>query len=225
MIELSNQLLLTAESTVRHRAIHEAQFRRCRIKIAILALALFHSTAAQAQGSITPPRGSDILLDGKCVDDEWSDAKTVASNQGHSIRIKRSDRYLFMCIIYPENASGTFEGYLVSEKQPIPLNIHVSAKIGDREWQGDKWPKWDWWAAEGWWSTPSRYNSAQEGERRFLRNPAREIQFDLDHFGRSGWKIMFDLYYGQNVDGTYGLVPLPAGAKFNDQSSWFELNL
>lgn len=194
------------------------------MKIAILASFPFLLASVQAQSEITPPMGSEILLDGKCADDEWKDAKTIASNQGHSIRIKRSERYLYMCIVYPEDARGTFEGYLVTEKQPTPLNIHVSAKIGDREWQGDKWPEWDWWAAEGWWSTPQRYNSVAEGERRFLSPPAREIQFDLDYFGRTGWKIMFDVYYGRNDDGTYGMVPLPAGAKFTDQSSWFELN-
>ena len=194
------------------------------MKISILTSIPFLLAPAQAQSEITPPMGSEILLDGKCADDEWDDAKTIASNQGHSIRIKRSDRYLFMCIDYPEDARGSFEGYLVTEKQTTPLNIHVSAKIGDREWQGSEWPKWNWWAAKGWWSTPARYNSFREGERRFLKPSAREIQFDLNHFGRTGWKIMFDVYYGRNDDGTYGTVPLPIEAKFADQHSWFDLD-
>jgi hypothetical protein len=194
------------------------------VKIAILASIPFIFAAGQAQAEITPPIGSEILLDGTCADDEWNDAKSIASNQGHTIRVKRSDRYLFMCITYPENSHGVFEGYLVSENQPKPLNIHVSAKVGDREWQDDKWPEWEWWAAQGWWSNAARYNSTEEGERRFLRTPAREIQFDLDHFGRAGWRIMFDLYYGQNDDGSNRTVPLPAGAKFTDQNSWFELS-
>lgn len=167
--------------------------------------------------------GSEILLDGKCADDEWFDAKTVASNQGHSIRIKRSDRYLFMCVTYPEDSRGVIDGYLVSEKQPTPLHFHVSAKVGDREWQGNEWSEREWWAAEGWWGTAARYNSFREGEPRFLRTPAREIQFDLDHFGRNGWKLMFDFYYGPQDDGTDKTVPLPAGATFTDQQSWFEL--
>jgi hypothetical protein len=194
------------------------------MKIGILASILFFFAVGQTHAEITPPIGSGILLDGRCTDDEWNDAKTIASNQGHSIRMKRSDRYLFMCITYPEDSLGTIEGYLVSENQPTPLNIHVSAKIGDREWQGDEWSERVWWAAEGWWSNPSRYNSVQEGERRFLRTPEREIQFDLDYFGRTGWKLMFDFYYGRNEDGTYDTVSLPAEAKFTDQNSWFELS-
>lgn len=193
------------------------------MKIAVLAALPLLIAPAQAQSAITPPKGSEILLDGKCADNEWSDATTIGSNRGHSIRVKRSNRYLYMCITYPEDATGTFEGYLVTKKQPTPLNFHVSAKIGDREWKDDGWPIWEWWAAEGWWSTPARYNSFREGERRFLRTPAREIQFDLDYFGRSGWKIMIDLYYGRDRYGTPGTVTLPANAKFTNQSSWFTL--
>ncbi|MEL6870910.1 MAG: hypothetical protein AAFO81_14010 [Pseudomonadota bacterium] len=190
----------------------------------LISICLFVAVV-QAHAQVTPPMGSEILLDGKCSDDEWLDAKTIASNQGHSIRMKRSERYLYLCITYPEDAGGTFEGYLVTDAQRTPLNIHVSAKIGEREWQGEDWPEWDWWNAQGWWSTPVRYNSFEAGERRFLRTPAREIQFDLNHFGRSGWRLMFDVYYGRNDDGTYRTVPLPAGATFADESTWFEFRL
>lgn len=192
--------------------------------IKIIGLTIASGLFATSAAAISPPSGAPILMDGRCETSEWADAALVSSTQGHTLRIKKSDRYLMMCITYPEDGRGTFEGYLVTDKQKTPLNIHVSAKVGDREWSPSGWPEFEWWAAEGWWSNPVRFNSAEEEETRFLPSPAREVQFDLDHFGRDGWRIMFDVYYGRRDDGTYDTVALPADADFEDQESWISLD-
>ncbi len=181
------------------------------------------AAAAPAHAAIEPPFGAPILMDGKCDDSEWRDAMEAAVAPGHVLRVKRTERYVFMCITYPDDSFGTLEGYVTTARQTTPLNIHVSAKVGDRLWTEEGWPRFEWWAAEGWWSNAVRYNSFEDGEQRFLGAPAREIQFDLDHFGREDWRIMFDMYYGRRDDGTYDTVPLPVGSTFEDPASWLEL--
>ena len=114
----------------------------------------FLFAAAQAKAKSRRQWGRRFSLMVNALTTNGGDAKTLASNQGHSIRIKRSDRYLFMCVTYPEDSRGVIDGYLVSEKQPTPLHFHVSAKVGDREWQDNEWSEREWWAAEGWGVVP-----------------------------------------------------------------------
>jgi len=46
----------------------------------------------------------------------------------------------------------------------------------------------------------------------------RELQFDLDHFGRNGWKLMFELH----SDGPRPIY-LPDSARFETQATWIPM--
>ena len=97
------------------------------------------------------------------------------------------------------------------------LNLHASAKLGERTGNNPAWPDWRWWNNEGWSANVARFN-AFEGER-FLPDVAKEFQIALTRLPAPGFRLSLDL---ETPGGTE--QPLTAGSRA-DGLHWCSVHL
>lgn len=97
---------------------------------------------------LSVPRGKHILVDGRLEAKEWSDARRVASPTA-TVHVKRDDKYLYVAV---ERAAGAFsvDLYFDHGGGGEILNLHASAKLGERSGTMGAMPEWTWWNNRQW---------------------------------------------------------------------------
>lgn len=185
--------------------------------LVIAGLWLLAATASAAQSRQTP---AYPLLDGAC--DEYpalAQAKYEVSDD-ITLYLFQDRDYVWLCYTLPENSFGMADLVVDAPALDAPLNLHVSAQLG--EWPAGK-PEAapasadsaQWWNHRGWTGATVRFNGAKAelddaGKPRvdynFRLSPARELQLSKQRFGRGQWRWHIDI---RNVaDGKGGQASL-----------------
>ncbi|HJU55467.1 MAG TPA: hypothetical protein VJ715_12875 [Pyrinomonadaceae bacterium] len=187
----------------------------------LVALA-FVSVCAMAQRSFgeEPP-----LVDGSCEEYARLRAKRVAVSKDVELHVYQDKHYVWMCYSYPEGSFGTVDVKLKTAALPAPLNLHVSAQLG--EWPADK-PELApqnaeselWWNAVGWTANPVWINgmdrSGEKPRYRFKNAKARELQLSKRRFGRGAWSFSMEIRSIKGGDGKlYDVVFPKAGESYS----------
>lgn len=92
---------------------------------------------------IDVPVGAPVTLDGSFAPAEWDDAARVPLGDGFTLHLKRHGGDLLLAIRYPAPAAAGVDLF-VDTAQGGLLNLHASARIGERLPQGGGWPPWAW---------------------------------------------------------------------------------
>lgn len=169
--------------------------------------------------SLVVPRGERILVDGRVDPAEWSKAGSLsipAQPVPFVLRYQRDEKYLYLALEIPPPPSPFGLDLYVDRGGAGPLlNLHASAKLGEREGAIGRWPDWVWWNNRGWIANVGRIDTFEP--RRFVPDGAKELQIELDRLGSGKTSLSFDVYLGAEA------TALPAEGKERHGRRWLEL--
>jgi hypothetical protein len=150
------------------------------------------SSPATAKGKPSYP-----LLDGRC--DEYpaiaQERHRIAA--GIELFLFQDPDYLWLCFTLPPDAFGATDVVVAAPGLSEPLNLHVSAQLG--EWvaarpeaapgdvSSDRW-----WNQRGWTAMPVPFNGVTDdagSSFKFKPTPGRELQLGKRRFGRGPWRL------------------------------------
>jgi len=163
--------------------------------------------------------GQYPLLDGRCDEYRGIGAEVVAEGENISVLLFQDANYVWMCYTLPDDSYGTLDLVVDSPGLAGPVNLHVSAQLG--EWrvghpedvpqsaESDRW-----WNVHGWWSNAVSWNGTQktdDGPRpNFRATEGRELQLSKTRFGRGSWRLTFMIGSVRNADAELEQISLPS---------------
>jgi hypothetical protein len=161
-----------SETTAESRSFFKTKnMRTIKFVLLLLALATIHSRVG-AQETVVPKSAcKPVLIDGKIASDEWQDAMSFAVDTSTTLMLKSTDEYLFVAILAPPGKTVIVDIYILNNGHI--LNLHASAKLGQRVFNGT-WQEWSWWNNAQWVANTSRPTRFDKPE--FLEESAREFQ-------------------------------------------------
>jgi hypothetical protein len=148
------------------------------------------------------PAGRAALADGRLEPGEWADARELAAAPDVRLYLKHDDEFLYLAVVRAQPAFFGVNLYLGVAETADYLNLHASAKLGERRGRAGAWPEWDWWNNEGWAANLTRGVSFEE--RRFLPDTAKEFQIRLRRLPGREFALSLDL---ETADGATSLLP------------------
>lgn len=161
---------------------------------------------------------ASVMIDGRFGKGEWRGATRLPVNDSVSLLVKQDEENLYLCLraATPQPALVMVDLYLAHSGGL--LNLHASAKLGERSWNGTSYGDWVWWNNDGWQANVARIDKIEE--RKFLRDEAKEFQLRKARFKDKQLALMFDISYPPSMAMTY-----PAAADTADRKGWLLLEL
>jgi hypothetical protein len=161
------------------------------------ALILFFLAPLTAAAAPSAP-----LVDGDCS--EYPSLAEQTHELPHQVRLylAQDADNVWLCYSLPEDSFGTLDLELSAPGLATPLNLHISAQLG--EWyvnDPDSAPQTSdsdrWWRVTGWWGNAVSFNGMQgEGDQvrpQFMPSTGRELQLDKARFGQGEWRLRFNI--------------------------------
>lgn len=147
-----------------------------------------------------PAVAAEPMLDGSCAEHLELADSTYEINERMTLYISEREDHVWLCYTVPEGQMGMLDLTVDSPGLERPLNLHVSAQLGE-------WPAGDpgavpsvpedprWWNVAGWHANTLRFRGARETEQGrypvFRSAPGREMQLAKSRFGTGEWKLVF----------------------------------
>jgi hypothetical protein len=187
------------------------------------ALALFGALTMQAPPSLpVPATNAPSLLDGRCEGDEWRNASRTTIRDGIELLLQQNATQVMLCVPLPPDSYGTMDLYVGSRSVPLPINLHASAQVGERQQTASGWPDWVFGNQRGWYSPPVALarSAVVDGKAQltFGAVAAREVVIDKEKFGGGPWRMMIEIRaLGADKKGS---AQFPAGASSTDSAGW-----
>ncbi len=163
------------------------------------------NSSSNGDSSIAPP-----IVDGKYSDYIKLGVKPMALSDDVNLYIYQNEHYVWLAYNYPEGSYGTLDLEIDTDSLEKPLNLHVSAQMGEwevgNELQEPKVSDSDlWWETEGWISNVVWLNgmdrSGDEPQINFKNAECRELQISKTKFGKGTWKLKFNIRAIVGADG------------------------
>lgn len=92
---------------------------------------------------ILVPAGTAVTLDGRFAPAEWDDSAGAPLGDGFTLHVKRHGPDLLLAIRYPAPAAAGVDLFVETAEGGL-LNLHASARLGERLAGGGGWPPWAW---------------------------------------------------------------------------------
>ncbi|MDB5367540.1 MAG: hypothetical protein JWM77_3467 [Rhodospirillales bacterium] len=163
----------------------------------LVATSLAAPTGPARATELTAGVAQTVLLDGRCEAAEWARAARLDLGSGASLLVQEDADHVFVCVRGPAGGLNTLDLYLVTDRAPVPVDLHVSAQVGERTLTQSGWPDWQWRNQTGWYGTPVPFAGMTdlEGAPRpaFARDTDRELQLSKARFGPLPWRIRVDV--------------------------------
>jgi hypothetical protein len=162
--------------------------------------------AAQATVSrpLAIPAGRPVLVDGRVEPGEWWDARELAAAPDVRLYLKHDSQFLYVAVVRAQPALFGVNLYIGTDTAADYLNLHASAKLGERRGRGGAWPDWAWWNNDGWAANVARGVTFET--RRFLPDTAKEFQIRLARLPGREFTLSVD------IETNHGAAPLLAAA-------------
>lgn len=178
----------------------------------LVALAVLSSCKNKAD-SLPPP-----MVDGKLDDFKQLKIEPISISENVDLYIYQDDFFVWLGYDYPEGSYGTLDLQIDTDNFEKPINLHVSAQLGEwevgNESQQPQTSTSDlWWEFKGWTANEVWMNGIdRSGERanpKFKNAQAREIQLSKQRFGKGTWKLKFNIRAIKNQDGVLDAINFP----------------
>lgn len=180
-------------------------------------LILLPLTPASAQEVEIPLSKVSVLLDGKFSENEWLEARVIMVNDSLMLYLKQDSEYLYWCL-RNKSLTPSLPGVDFYLSHPGgSINLHASAKLGERQLSNGTYGDWRWWNNSDWAANVSRFNSF-EGQR-FLKDEAKEFQVRKSRLPAPSLRMMFQL------DQPVKPPAFPLGAVPEDPHKWLILKI
>lgn len=170
-----------------------------------------------------PLTGQPVMLDGLCPDVEWRLAKRIDLGGGVTLMAQADSFTVTFCVVLPPESAGAMDLYVDGLIDP-PVDLHLSAQVGERTMSGGAWPEWAGFGNHaGWYGPPVRFDVTGRtglGETTVVFQPSatREIQLSTARFGEGPWRMMFQLH--AVGPGRANEVVWPKGAQADNPETW-----
>lgn len=160
------------------------------------------------------------MVDGDCGEYAALGAQRETIVDGVTLHVHQDRDHVWLCYTVPDGSFGLLDLRIESDALPEPVNVHVSAKLG--EWPADR-PELApqgpdsplWWNHRGWTAHWIAYDGvdrdAAPPRPRWRLGGAREVQLFRARFGAGEWRLAFDIQRIRGADGTDSNVRFPAG--------------
>lgn len=157
-----------------------------------------------------PHRKAPPLVDGSCAEYEDLSARSINISDDVTLNLYQDDHYVWLCYCYPEGSYGILDMEIASPGLTEPLNLHVSAQLGEWPLDNPELQPQDaqsdlWWNHKGWTANevwPNGMDRSGETARPLFKNAlARELQMSKDRFGRGEWKLKLSINAVQTDSG------------------------
>ncbi|HSQ23213.1 MAG TPA: hypothetical protein VLN44_02325 [Pyrinomonadaceae bacterium] len=190
--------------------------RIARLVAFTIALGVVVFATARATPPIAIPKGKHILVDGMLGPGEWADARRIPASDSVTIYLKRDASYLYVAV---EPAGGAFsvDLYFDPGNGASILDLHASAKLGERKGSFGQWPEWDWWNNRGWAANVVRVANFEP--RTFLVDNAKEYQIEIQRLGARRFWLSADVQTGEKTR------TIPSDGTERHGRRWLELRL
>lgn len=162
------------------------------------------------------------MIDGLLSNGEWNKAARVEVPGIARLYFQRSTEFVYIAVEYTHSPSGIVDLYLSPAEGEI-LDLHASAKLGERPMHDGKFPDWVWWNNRDWVANVSRVDSFEK--RTFLPAPVREYQIRRSRFPSAVWRLHFELTAMGDNNQTQSVTVFPTGTLDNSSAGWLVLNL
>lgn len=143
----------------------------------------------------------------------------VAEGGGIPVFLFQDAHYVWLCYALPDESYGTLDLVVDSPKLAEPINLHVSAQLGEwpaghpgeapQEAESDRW-----WKVHGWWSNAVSWNGVRETDQgpraNFRASEGRELQLSKTRFGSGTWRLRFSIDNVRNADAGMKQVVIPS---------------
>jgi hypothetical protein len=160
----------------------------------VLVAALVFASAQAAE--LTAGVAHVVLLDGRCETTEWARAGRLDLGAGATLLVQEDADHVFVCVRGPPGGLNMLDLYLVSDRVATPVDLHVSAQVGERTLTQTGWPDWTWRNQAGWYGTPVPFaGMTTDGRPDFARDTDRELQLSKARFGALPWRIRVDVQF------------------------------
>ena len=108
--------------------------------------------------TLAVPKGRAILVDGEIGGREWSGAGRLGLADSLTLHVQQTDDYVYLAVQPARPVFLAVDLYLQPASGP-EINLHASAKLGERFREEGKWPAWKWWNHHGWTANFARATS------------------------------------------------------------------
>ena len=170
---------------------------------------------------VVPERSRAVMVDGKLSPGEWNDAAQFPLGNLARAYVKQSNDYVWMAVQCLTCDMFALDFYVQPADGSL-YDLHSSAKIGERKFQGNSWAEpWVCWNNEGWTANWSRVDSFEL--RTFLPQNFREYQISLQRFAGETWRVMFELRLP--AEPQWQTLAFPERAHNNSTPQWMILQL
>lgn len=161
---------------------------------------------------------TSVMIDGRISPGEWSNALAFRVNDSTTLFVKQDKQNIFICVYVAaaRPALVMVDLYITDGKELV--NLHSSAKLGERTFDSDTYGEYSWWNNDAWTATIARLDKIEE--RRFLRDDAKEFQLSKVRFDSKEFRLMFDISYPVNFK-----MHFPIDATNDFSKKWIQLKL
>lgn len=165
------------------------------------------------------PKGNNILIDGKIYPEEWDDARKIQISDSVNLYFKSDKNYIYIATQKTGDGGCVADLYYVDDGKMV--NLHASAKLGQRNFVAGKWEEWTWWNNSLWAANVSRFDSFQT--RTFLTESAREFQIDKKMFSEKRTKLFFEITAFKS-GGENTVIKYPADGNRDKTDQWLNVS-
>jgi len=185
------------------------------LALILLVVPAFSYGQSAGHSLLTVPKGRLVMLDGRVEPDEWKDAREVRVSPSVLVYLKQDSEYLYVAVKPAKPRVFGVNLYFDNGDRRGQLNLHASAKLGERYGRSANWPEWKWWNNRGWAANVGRVDSFEQ--RSFLPDEAKEFQISLGRIRGTLLAIRLDI---ESVQGT---EEMPEEGAIRDTRHWLDL--
>lgn len=177
-----------------------------------------HSLAAAA--ALTPP---PPMVDGDCNEYAALGAHQQVVDESVTLSVYQDRHYVWICYTLPAHSFGLLDMRVEGDALPKPVNLHVSAQLG--EWPADEPdavpqdPDSDtWWRTHGWVANWQWFHgvdtSGATPRARFVFARGRELQLSRERFGDGPIHLVLDIARIRRADGSEYTLRIPGTGRY-----------
>ena len=163
------------------------------------------------------------LFDGRCDQDEWKPAKKFELPAQTFVYLMHDNHSLYVCAKGKAEDYTVIDIYIENDKTGVLHNLHASAQLGERVFNGKEWSKPDRWNLKDWsgfWVPYAGRVESEDGLKpKFLKGSHREIQILRQKFPSDTWNMMISVS-GVNDGENSTEFSYPENAVDTDSSTW-----
>lgn len=183
----------------------------------IIILLTILDGAVVAQSIKLPKSKRSVLIDGFFQADEWDDAASVKVNDSLTLYFKQDRENIYWCLRGHHRVIQLAGVDFYFQKGKTLINLHASAKLGERVFNGSDYGEWNWWNNRHWVANVVKLDVPES--RKFFRDECKEFQIRKSFAEDSSSKLMFTMHFPKHLETRF-----PLNAVESDSNLWLTIS-